>query len=231
VLNRRSQIEDKPIARSCLPTGRRGGGWLERRSLAFKVGLLLGSVHLLFVLASVIDIIHHQEGRWHMFWILCGYIDFPVTLLLSKVILPVFSPFFIRGDPYLAAGHSLQIFLIFSLFHTLVGSGWYFALPILISKAAVKIASTAKAAVAAAAMMIIPIPAHWLQLIRFFGRDTAPTAIGLNALLPGVWTILFVWLLVTNVRRKALLWLVCLVPFVFYYLAQDLYYCFVLARN
>jgi hypothetical protein len=221
VLNRHSQSEEESSAASRGP--------IKRHSLAFKVGLILGSVHLLFVLASVIDIIRNDEGQWHMFWTLCGYIDFPVTLLLSKVILPIFSPFFVRGDPYLAAGHSLQIFLIFSLFHTLVGSGWYFALPILISKAAAKIASTRKAAVAV--MMIIPILAHWLQLLQFIGYDTAPTAIGLNSILPGVWTAIFIWLLFTNARRKVLLWLVCLAPFVFYYLAQDLYYCIVLARN
>ena len=222
MLNRHSQCEEQPI-----PTRR---DWLQRHSLAFKVGLLLGSVHLLFILANVFDIIRNQEGRWSMFWILCGYIDFPATLLLSKIILPVFSPFFIRGDPYLAAGRSLQIFLIFSLFHTLIGSAWYFALPILISKAAVKITSTTKAAVAAAVLMLIPIPSHWLQLLRFIGYDTAPTAIGLNSVLPGVWIVIFIWLLVINAKRKVLLWLVCLVPFVFYYLVQDLYYCIVLAR-
>jgi hypothetical protein len=223
VFNRHGQSDDGLIAAN--------RGWFERRSPAFKVGLILGSAHLFFVLFNVIDIIHRHEGRWTMFWVLCGYIDFPITLLLSKVILPVFSPFFVRGDPYLAAGRSLQLFLIFTLFHTLVGSGWYAALPVLISKAAAKIGSTKKAVVAAAVMMIIPIPSHWLQLLRFFGYDTAPTAIGLNSVLPVLWTILFVWLLVTNARRKVLLWLVCLAPFVFYYLAQDLYYYFVLARN
>lgn len=223
MLNRHSQSEGESAAASRGP--------IKRRSLAFKVGLILGSVHLLFILANIIEIIRHNEGQWHMFWTLCGYIDFPVTLLLSKVILPVLSVFFTRGDPYLAANYSLQFFLIFTLFHAMLGSGWYFALPILISKAAAKIASTKKAAVAAAVMMIIPILAHWLQLLRFIGYDTAPTAIGLNAILPGVWTAIFIWLLFTNARQKVLLWLVCLAPFVFYYLAQDLYYCIVLARN
>lgn len=233
MLNRHSQCKEQPRTYFGFLSAY-GGVWRSiskiSAGLAFKVGLILGSVHLLFILANVFDIIRSNEGRWNMFWTLCGYIDFPVSLLLSKVILPVFSPFFVRGDPYLAAGRSLQIFLIFFLFHTLVGSGWYFALPILISKAAVKITSTTKAAVAAAAMMIIPIPSHWLQLLRFIGYNTAPTAIGLNSILPGAWTAIFIWLLVINAQRKVLLWLVCLAPFVFYYLVQDLYYCIVLAR-
>jgi hypothetical protein len=222
VLNRHGQSKEE------LPAASRG--LTKKPSLAFKIGLILGSVHLFYILFNVIDIIHRQEGQWHMFWILCGYIDFPVTLLLSRVILPIVAPLFTCHDPYLVAGRG-PLFIIFLLFHSLVGSGWYFALPILISKALAKIASTKKTAVAAAALMIIPVPAHWLQLVRFFGYDTAPTAIGLNSILPGVWTIIFVWLLIVNVRRKVLLWLICLAPFVFYYLEQDLYYCIVLARH
>jgi hypothetical protein len=73
-------------------------------------------------------------------------------------------------------------------------------------------------------MMIIPVPSHWLQLLRFIGGDTKPTAIGLNSVLPAVWLILFIWLFITNVKQKAMLWLLCLVPPVFYYLILDLYY-------
>ncbi len=207
-----------------------GGGLAMKLSPAFRAGLVLGSLHLFFVLANVIDITRRQEGQWNMFWILCGYIDFPVTLLLSRIIVPIATPMFAHGEPYLAGGHG-AMFIIFLLFHSIVGSVWYFALPFLISKASLKIASTKKAVAAAAALMIIPVPAHWLQLIRFFGRDTAPTAIVLNSVPPAVWTALFIWLLVINVRRKVLLWLLLLAPFVFCYLAQDLYYCIVLAPD
>jgi len=203
-------------------------GWLERQSWAFQAGLLIGAAHMLFMLMNIIYIINHHEGQWHLFWIVCGYIDYPVSLLLPKVILPALSHFFTRGDPYLASAHSFHIFLIFSLFHTLVGSAWYFALPILVHKVSKKITATTTGAWAAATMMIIPIPSHWLQLLRFIGGDTKPTAIGLNSTLPAVWIILFVWLFLTNVKRKAMLWLLCLVPPVFYYLILDLYYYYVL---
>ena len=199
-------------------------GWFERQSWVFQAGLLIGAVHFLFMLMNIVYIINHHEGRWHMFWIVCGYIDYPVSLLLPKVILPVLSPLFERGDPYLASAHSFQIFLIFSLFHIVVGSAWYFALPILIHKAAKKITVTITGSLAAAAMMFIPIPSHWMQLLKFFGGNTGQTSIGVNSVLPGLWVILFIWLFITNVKRKAILWLLCMLPVVFYYLTQDIFY-------
>jgi hypothetical protein len=198
--------------------------WMEKQSWAFQAGLLIGITHMLFMLMSIIYIISHREGQWHMFWIVCGYIDYPVSLLLPKAILPVLSHFFVQGDPYLASARSLQIFLIFSLFHILVGSAWYFTLPILIHKISKKITATTTGALTAAALMIIPIPSHWLQLLRFIGGDTKQTTIGLNSVLPAVWIILFVWLFLVSVKRKAMLWLLCLLPPVFYYLILDLYY-------
>ena len=216
MLNWHSEYGDKSTAKT--------RGWLEKQSWAFHIGLLIGSTHMLFMLANIVYIVHHNDGHWHMFWILCGYIDFPVSLLLSKVILPVFSHFFTNRDPYIAAVYNSPMFVIFSLFHILVGSAWYFALPVLVHKVSRKIAATTTGAVAVAAMMIIPIPSNWLQLLRFIGHDTAPIAIGLNSILPCVWTALLLWLFLTNPRRKVLLWLFCLAPPVFYYLVQDLYY-------
>jgi hypothetical protein len=223
VLNWRNQCEEKPPAVN--------RDWLQRHSPAFQAGLLIGLVHMLFILANVIGMIRYHEGQWNMFWIVCGYLDFPVSLLLSRVILPVigFDPHL--SNPYLAGARG-PMFAIFLLFHTIIGSAWYFALPALVQKATERITTTTTGALAAAAMIIIPIPIHWLQLLRFFGRDTAPTAIGLNCILPGLWMVLFAWILLTNARRKVMLWLLCLVPPVFYYLVKDLYYYYVmLARH
>ena len=216
MLNQHNECKDMPTAAS--------RGWLERQSWAFQAGLLIGSVHMLFMLMNIIYMINHHEGRWHLFWIVCGYIDYPVSLALPKVILPALSHFFTRGDPYLASARNLPIFLIFSLFHILIGSAWYFALPILIHKVSKKITATTTEAWTAATMMIIPIPSHWLQLLRFIGADTKPSAIGLNCVLPVVWILLFIWLFLTNTKRMAILWLFCLMPAVFYYLARDISY-------
>ena len=216
MFNRHSECENAPVAEP--------RDWLARQSRVFQAGLLIGAVHMLFMAMNIIYVINHHEGRWHMFWILCGYIDYPVSLLLPKVILPVLAPLFARGDPYLASARSLQIFLIFSLFHIFVGSAWYFALPILVYKASKKITVTITGSLVAATLMIIPIPSHWLQLLRFYSGNTAQTSIGLNSVLPGLWVLLFIWLFLTNVKRKAILWLLCLAPVVFYYLTQDLFF-------
>ncbi len=197
---------------------------LKERSWGFRIGLFLACLHFTFFVSNALYMIEHNEGRWHMFWILCGYADFPVSLLLTKVILPVLfpgGPLHLR-DPFMATNASTL--MVFALFYAVVGTAWYFALPILVHKASRKIATTTTGAVAVAAMMIIPIFAHWLQLLRFIGYDTKPVAIGLNSILPCVWTALLVWLFLTSARRKVLLWLFCLAPPVFYYLAQDLYY-------
>ena len=216
MLNQHSECEDMPSVKP--------RGWLERQSWAFQAGLLIGSVHMLFMLMNIIYMINHHEGRWHMFWMVCGYIDYPVSLLLPKVILPALAHFFTRGDPYLVSGSNFQIFLIFSLFHTVIGSIWYFILPVLVYKAAKKITATTTGAIAAAIMMLIPVLSHWLQLMRFIGGNTPQTTIGLNSVLPVLWVSLFIWLLITSPGRKAACWLLCLIPPVFYYLFMDLFY-------
>lgn len=215
MLNRESQSDGKPVAVA--------GDWLQRRSVAFQIGLVLGLSHLLFILANIIGAIYYQEEHWHFFWILCGYLDFPVSLLLSKAILPVLSPVITRYDPYLAATGGVM-FKIFLMFHLIIGSIWYCVLPTLVQKAAQKITTTRTGAIAAGIMMIIPIPANWFQLLRSIGGHISTTNFVLNSVLPGIWTVLFVWLFIINVRRKRLCWLLCLIPAVFCYLAGDIRY-------
>jgi hypothetical protein len=214
VLNRDSQGEEKSVP---------ARDWFQRRSPAFQIGLVLASAHLLFVAANVIGAISYHERHWSLFWTICGYLDFPVSLLLSKVILPVFSPMITRYDPYLVSSRG-PIFTIFLLFHIVIGSVWYCFLPVLLQKAAQKITVTTAGAIAACVMMIIPIPANWLQFLRFIGDNTSATNVGLNSVLPAVWIILFLWLFITNNRRVRLCWLFCLSPAVFYYLVADIYY-------
>jgi hypothetical protein len=216
VFNRHSDCKNTPAA---VPRD-----WFDKQSWAFQAGLLIGATHFLFMLMNIIYMINHHDGRWHMFWIVCGYIDYPVSLLLPEIILPFLFPIFAYGDPYLASAYSLPIFLIFSLFHILVGSAWYFALPVLVYNASKKISAATTETWAAASLMIIPIPSHWLQLLRFITGNTSQTTIGLNSVFPAVWIILFIWLFLTNIKRKVTLWLLCLLPAVFYYLIHDIYF-------
>ena len=194
---------------------------LKEHSWGFRIGLFLACLHFAFFVSNALYMIEHNEGRWHMFWILCGYADFPVSLLLTKVILPVLFRGGPLQDPFMATNASTL--MVFALFYAVVGTAWYFCLPILLEKAGKKIAATALTLTAAVAIMLIPIFTHWLQLLRFIARDVKSLAPVFNSILPAIWTALLVWLFFATARKKSVLWLLLLTPFVFYYFVRDLY--------
>ena len=204
-------------------------GWLKKRSWGFKIGLFLASLHFVFFVLNTLYMIAYHDPRWHMFWIICGYADFPVSLLLTQVILPAFFHGSPLQDPYLLRDTSTMT--VFLLFYAVVGTVWYFFLPILIEKAGKKIATGAWTLAAAVTMMIIPILAHWLQLLRFAAGDADCFAPRLYSILPAIWTVLLVWLYFATARRKSVLWLLLLMPFVFCYFLRDLYYYTTLIRH
>lgn len=203
--------------------------WLKSRSWGFRVGLFLASAHLLVFVLNVLDMIRLHDGRWHMFWIVCGYIDFPVSLLLTKVILPLCyhgGPF---QDPFMS--RYLLTRMVFITFYSIVGTAWYFLLPILIEKAVKQTATTARTVTASAVIMVIPIFAHWLQLLRFIPYSAKCFSPGLNSILPAIWTALLVWLCFATTKRKAAMCLLLLAPFVFYYFLHDVYYYTILLNH
>ena len=203
--------------------------WLKGRSWGFKAGLLLAGLHLFLFLSNVLYMVWFNEGRWHLFWILCGYVDFPVSLLLTKIILPVYSRGFAYGEPFLST--RIPTLMVFTMFYSFVGTMWYFWLPILIEKACKRIATTGWAAGVAIVMMITPVLAHWLQLIRFVTANNYPFVPSLYSILPALWTVLLIGLFLATGRRKAVLWLLLLAPFVYYYFLRDLYYYITLTRH
>jgi len=196
--------------------------WLNTRSWGCKIGLVLGLLHFLFIGENIVYMMFHNEGHWHMFWIICGYIDFPVSLLLSKVILPAYVVLLGIQAPYRAA--RLLTFATFTGFHVILGTAWYLSLPILLEKLIKKIATDAAGAVIVVLLAVIPVFANWLQLLRFIPHHVHCFAPCVNSILPGLWSALLIWLYFATSRRKTVLWLLCLAPFVFYYFVHDLYY-------
>ncbi len=195
---------------------------LKDRSWGFKAGLLLACLHFTFVLSNTIFMIEHNEGRWHMYWIILSYADFPASLLLTQIILPIFLPNGPLYDPYMSTNAS--VLMLFSSFYIVLGTSWYFLLPILLEKASRKIMTNNQTAAAAVTIMIIPIFAHWLQLLRFAPRKVYYFTPGLNSILPAVWIALLFWLFLATKYKKAVLWLLLFAPSVFYYFIHDLYY-------
>jgi hypothetical protein len=157
-----------------------------------------------------------------MFWIFCAYADFPVSLLLTKIILPLFFRGGILYDPYM--DRSMPAMMTFAIFYAVAGTTWYFFLPVLAEKAAKKIAASAWTTALVVMIMIIPIFAHWLQLLRFASHEAKCFVPGLYSILPAIWIILLAWLYFARARRKVTLWLLLLAPPVFFYFVRDLYY-------
>ncbi len=196
--------------------------WLKERSWGFRAGLFLGGAHFLIFVLNTLYMVRHNEWRWHLYWILCGYVDFPVSLLLTQIILPVLfhgGPF---RDPFLS--REASTLMVFSLFYAVVGTAWYFWLPILIEKVGRRIANPGWTFGGVVVLTIIPIFAHWLQLIRYVTGEADIFVPGLYSILPVIWTTLLVWLYFATARRKAVWWLLILAPFVYYYFVRDVYY-------
>ena len=202
------------VIRACLK--------LKKCSLGFKIGLFLAAVHFtLFTLNTVYMIVYH-DPQWHMIWIMCDYTDFPVSLLLTQIILPLFFHGGIWYDQYL--DRSMSAMVTFVTFYAVAGTTWYFFLPILLEKAGKRIAAGPGTFAIAVVLMIIPIFAHWLQFLRFATGETPLFAPGLYSILPAIWTGLLIWLYFAAAGKKTVLWLLLLAPFVFFYFVRDLYY-------
>ena len=189
----------------------------------------MGGAHLLIFVLNTLYMVRHNEGRWHLYWILCGYVDFPVSLLLTQIILPVLFRGGPLHDPFMSTEASTL--MVFALFYSVAGTAWYFWLPILIEKACRRIANTGWTFAAVVMLIIIPIFAHWLQLIRYVTGDTDCFVPGLYSILPAIWTAMLVWLYLVTRRRKAVLWLLILAPLVYFYFVRDLYYYMTLIRH
>ena len=195
---------------------------LNKYSWGFKIGLFLAAAHFTLLSLNTIYMIMFHDPQWHMIWIMCDYVDFPVSLLLTQIILPLFFPGPVWYDPYL--DRSLSAMMTFGAFYAIVGTTWYFFLPILLEKAGKRIAAGPGTFTIAVFLMIIPIFAHWFQFLRFATGHTSLLAPGLYSILPAIWTGLFIWIYFATARKKVTLWLLILAPFIFFYFVRDLYY-------
>jgi hypothetical protein len=192
-------------------------------SLGFKIGFILAVTYFFLIAFSIIYMLWKPGEPWHMFWVLLDYLDFPVSLLLTHVILWIYSAGFSISAPYLIGGPLM--FITFCAFHLVVGTIWYFYLPILLEKVSRTIAINVTGRITVILLMITPILSYWLQLAKFLPHNVPRFTPWTNSWLPVLWVALFIWLYSANSQRKRALWLLCLTPFVFSYLAYDLYYC------
>jgi len=194
----------------------------KKLSLGLRIGLLLAAVHFFFISLSIIDMVRNGNEPWHMFWIFLGYVDFPLSMLLPVVILPIYKAAFGITLPYLTGG--MLMFLTFTIFHLGLGSLWYLFLPVLLEKLSKKIATSTTGITLSILLMLLPIFSKWLQLLKFIGGSSSCFSPVINSFTPVFWTAFLVWLFLVNSRKKRVLWLLLLAPFVFFYFVHDLYY-------
>ena len=157
-----------------------------------------------------------------MFWIFLGYVDFPLSILLPTVILPIYKAVFGITLPYLTGGMLMP--LTFTVFHVVLGSLWYLFLPVILENLSKKIATSGTGIILSILLMLFPVFSKWLQLLKFIGGSGSCFSPVINSFVPAFWTVLLIWLFFINSRKKRVLWLLLLAPFVFFHLVHDLYY-------
>jgi hypothetical protein len=103
-----------------------------KKQLNFKIGLMLGLFHFIFSIFVAIDIIRLSSGaQWQFLWFFPFLIDFPISLLYIFLLALPFPRSTLYFLPY-PISH-LRDFLLPFFFHSVLGTLWYFFLPIILA--------------------------------------------------------------------------------------------------
>jgi len=198
--------------------------WLRAKPKCIKTGFALAALHLLFILWIIIQIGFGDEAQWQFYWLMPGCVDFPVSLVFRYVILPI-VPNVNIDFLYILPGvwGQLRYFITPAAFYLSIGTLWYFYLPIIIDRLIKIITTDITGKVLLIMLVILPILSGWLQLTYWFNFDWFTSDIWVNSIICFLWIVLFGWLFVINSRKKPVLWLLCLLPFVFFYAIRDLF--------
>ena len=99
--------------------------WVKKKTLSFKIGLIIATVHFLMTLLFIIDLgLSSNEAQWELSWLIPYHFDFPASLCLRYMLLPL-TPgldFYTLPEPL----GDIYSFVVPSLFHLLGGTLWYF---------------------------------------------------------------------------------------------------------
>jgi len=194
--------------------------WLKTRSCSFRMGLIIAVLHFVFAAFVVLMIgVDGGGAQWQMGWCSLDSIDFPASFLLWHIVVPVVPNicFYFLPEPV----DSLSSFIVPAVFFIVVGSSWYFYLPIILEKISKKIADSKTGRIIAILLMLIPFFPTWIEIISY----EMNILLWIDYLAPLIWTSLFIWLFFTESKRKRVLFLLCLMPIVSYNLFHYLYVC------
>lgn len=195
--------------------GRRGDFW---------VGIFAAAVHAAIVGAFIFNLAHSARGHWQSRWLVCHFIDWPVSLLLKYVILPIVPDLSMGGGFSAYPLGEVRDFLVPGFFYLVLGSLWYFYLPGLLVRVSGRISTVLYCRVAAIFLMVSCVISSWFGILVWSDASRLYLSPFFNGSLCVVWVIVFIFLYFANSRKKVTLWLLFLVPFVFYNLCYDVYF-------
>lgn len=189
--------------------------------LLFRFGLFLAILHILCVIYVIAEVLA-DKPLGELIWLLLGYIDFPLSLLYGKVlhqIIPEFNIDFLNVLP-----HAMGSFLFFwlpVLFHGLIGTLWFFFLPYLIYKITKWLSTNRFTAVINGVLFLFPMLCSWLELLYECVFDSYKFLVFLHSGLISTWLALIIILLFQKIKKPVLFHL-CFLPFVVWFLARDI---------
>lgn len=103
-----------------------------RLTLPMKIGVALGLVHLLLVAVVALDLAREElDAQWQLIWIPFLVADFPVSLLIPLM-------WYLFPTAHLSFGSypvsEAQGFIFPVVVHGIIGSLWWFLIPILAAR-------------------------------------------------------------------------------------------------
>lgn len=105
---------------------------ISRLAFPVKLGFALGGLHFLCVALVVMNLLTIElDAQWQLIWIPFLIADFPVSLLIVVVRVLIPTPFFSFGTYPVSEFHG---FLVPVAVHGIVGSLWWFFIPIMVAK-------------------------------------------------------------------------------------------------
>ncbi|HAJ57220.1 MAG TPA: hypothetical protein DCL35_05565 [Candidatus Omnitrophica bacterium] len=106
---------------------------IKERRLSFKIAIFLAFFHFVFSLFNIHHVIEwSQNAQWELFWEFVFFVDFPVSLAYKFIIFNFPINYSFDFLPYPIS--ELKVFIIPSLLHSIIGTVWYFCLPILFTR-------------------------------------------------------------------------------------------------
>lgn len=105
--------------------------WFKEKRVSFKIGLFLAVLHFIFSLFVANDVIGwSQNAQWQFYWEFPFTVDFPISIIYKLAFyLPIDFSFTFLPYPI----SEFRSFILPFLLHSIIGTIWYFYLPILVA--------------------------------------------------------------------------------------------------